>query len=85
MWRGAQSRDCANNMCIYGAITNFTVQLAKQTGDEQYVALKFATHFLGDIHQPLHCGFGSDLGGNDITGTFLGESGNLHHVSRVPV
>jgi hypothetical protein len=27
---------------------------------EQLIALKFLTHFMGDIHQPLHVGFSSD-------------------------
>jgi hypothetical protein len=31
------------------------------------------------LFQPLHCAFASDYGGNSITGTFLGQSVNLHH------
>lgn len=46
----------------------------------QYDAAKFLIHFMGDIHQPLHVGFLSNLGGNDITGTFLGNSTELHAV-----
>ena len=49
----------------------------------QYEALKFVVHFIGDIHQPLHCAFLSDHGGNDITGYFLNTAVNLHHVRPV--
>jgi S1/P1 Nuclease len=38
-----------------------------QTGTQQNEALKFLTHFCGDIRQPLHVSFASDYGGNDIT------------------
>jgi hypothetical protein len=35
---------------------------------------------MGDIHQPLHCGFKSNEGGNLITGSFLGTATELHAV-----
>ena len=35
-------------------------------------------HFVGDAHQPLHVGFRSDLGGNDIPVRFEGVANNLH-------
>jgi len=73
------ARDCADSMCVYGAIVNYTLRTSKMSGEQQYEALKFVTHFVGDIHQPLHCAFASDYGGNSITGTFLGQSVNLHH------
>lgn len=37
-------------------------------------------HLVGDLHQPLHCGYGSDRGGNDVTVTSNVVSGNLHSV-----
>jgi len=33
---------------------------------------------VGDVHQPLHVGFIGNLGGNKLTGTFLGKNTNLH-------
>ena len=33
---------------------------------ERLEALKFLTHLIGDIHQPLHCANNNDHGGNDI-------------------
>ena len=35
------------------------------TGEDQFKALKFAVHFVGDIHQPLHT-VGDEVGGNNI-------------------
>jgi hypothetical protein len=35
-------------------------------------------HLVGDIHQPLHCGYASDKGGNTVQISFLGTGSNLH-------
>ncbi|KAL0372627.1 UNVERIFIED_CONTAM: Endonuclease 2 [Sesamum calycinum] len=43
-------------------------------------ALLFLSHFLGDIHQPLHVGFASDMGGNRIKVTWFNTRRVLHHV-----
>jgi len=42
--------------------------------------LKILFHLVGDIHQPLHVGYGADKGGNTIDVDFLGKDTNLHHV-----
>lgn len=73
------ANDCPTDTCVYGSILNYTSQLTS-SGTEQYDALKFLIHFVGDIHQPLHCGFKADAGGNDEKGTFLGASTDLHMV-----
>ena len=36
-------------------------------------ALKWITHLVGDLHQPLHASDDDDKGGNDIKITFLGK------------
>jgi len=74
--------DCPKNACVAGAIYNYTQQLldSKLSYTLQVEALMFLVHFIGDIHQPLHCGFGSDEGGNLITGKFFGDSWNLHAI-----
>ncbi|GLJ33499.1 hypothetical protein SUGI_0673850 [Cryptomeria japonica] len=84
------SRDCHNTqgeegMCLAGAINNYTAQLATygKSSDATYnltEALLFLSHFVGDIHQPLHCGFSGDLGGNTIILHWYGQKSNLHHV-----
>jgi len=37
-------------------------------------------HLVGDIHQPLHCGYGSDKGGNTVQVSFFGSGSNIHKV-----
>ncbi len=43
-------------------------------------ALKFIVHFVGDIHQPLHCTDNNDRGGNQVNVDWFGQSSNLHRV-----
>jgi hypothetical protein len=43
-------------------------------------ALKFLVHFVGDMHQPLHCSDNNDRGGNDVKVTIFGKPSNLHRV-----
>jgi len=73
-------RDCQEDWCCDGAIQNFTRRLADTAlpMTQRTEALKFLVHFIGDIHQPLHVGFTTDLGGNTIKGTYNGASTNLH-------
>jgi len=40
--------------------------------NEKKIYLSFLGHLTGDIHQPLHAGHGSDLGGNKIAVTWFG-------------
>lgn len=56
--------------CVDGAIQNYTTRLANSQLDSTQLeeALKFVIHFISDVHQPLHGGFQSDLGGNTIYG-----------------
>ena len=43
-------------------------------------AVRFIVHIVGDIHQPLHCGYASDNGGNSIMVNWFGQLRNLHGV-----
>lgn len=43
-------------------------------------ALKVIFHLIGDLHQPLHCGYKADKGGNEIQVDYLGKGTNLHKV-----
>jgi hypothetical protein len=52
----------------------------KYTGNEEVERLKMLIHLIGDIHQPLHVGFGDDNGGNSVRLTWFGENSNLHKV-----
>ncbi|CAN6457696.1 unnamed protein product [Victoria cruziana] len=79
------SRDCHKDMCVAGAVQNFTSQLSHYkdgSSDRRYnftEALLFLSHFMGDIHQPLHVGFTSDEGGNTINLHWFRRKSNLHH------
>jgi hypothetical protein len=66
-------RDCEQDRCVAGAITNFlgTLKDRDASAVDRYEALKFLVHFVGDIHQPLHVGRAGDKGGNDISVTFF--------------
>jgi len=45
--------------------------------DEKYLALKFLVHFMGDVHQPLHCAEkNNDHGGNGVTIRFFAPKGS---------
>lgn len=57
-----------------------TLRNRAATRDEKQLALRFAIHIIGDLHQPLHAGRGSDRGGNEVQVTFFGEATNLHSV-----
>ncbi|KAE8818562.1 Nuclease S1 [Hordeum vulgare] len=48
-------------------------------------ALLFLSHFMGDIHQPLHVGFASDKGGNTIDVHWYMRKTELHHVWDVNI
>lgn len=47
--------------------------------DESF-SLKCLVHLVGDIHQPLHVGNGTDRGGNDLQLEYFWEKSNLHRV-----
>lgn len=47
--------------------------------DEIKTRILFLFHLIGDLHQPLHVGYGSDKGGNTVQFNFMGSYGtNLH-------
>jgi hypothetical protein len=69
--------DCADQNCVIGAIANYT-SLAQcnyngQASEHQETAVKFLTHFIGDISMPLH-NQGRLKGGNDNSVIFNNQS-----------
>ena len=48
--------------------------------DKVNMALKELFHLVGDIHQPLHCGYFDDKGGNTVQVRFMEKGSNLHKV-----
>lgn len=87
-----ESRDChydANEQkvtdltCIVARLPYFIAILSNKTQSDadRLLALKFVTHFVGDIHQPLHTeDYKHDHGGNKVTLTYEGNSTNLHAI-----
>lgn len=57
-----------------------TLKNPKESKQNKIEAIKFMSHFIGDIHQPLHVGGGNDRGGNDIEVEWFGKKVNLHQV-----
>ena len=56
------------------------IKASNRTLSEKSDAIKFITHFIGDLHQPLHTGRPEDRGGNDIPVNWFGSKMNLHSV-----
>lgn len=65
---------------VLGAVEDLSAQLAdpRLTGLERATALLLLVHFVVDIHQPLHVGRQSDLGGNRVKVSAGEYRGNLH-------
>lgn len=46
--------------------------------EEIKTKIEIIFHLIGDLHQPLHVGYGSDKGGNSLQLQFNGKGTNLH-------
>jgi hypothetical protein len=76
------ARDCPKGDCVIAKIADFRKALADPStpAAAQREALIFLIHFIGDMHQPLHCSDNHDKGGNDVHVEFDGQPSNLHSV-----
>ncbi len=77
-----KERDCARDDCIVAQILKFEAVLSDKTAPpfQRLEALKFLVHFIGDIHQPLHCSDNYDRGGTERRYEYNGNLTNLHAV-----
>ena len=78
--KGNQVKDtCCDN--IIHAL-NETIRDLKHYKDfskeDVKIKLCYLFHLIGDLHQPLHVGYGSDKGGNSYKVYFNGKGTNLH-------
>ncbi|HRQ65323.1 MAG TPA: S1/P1 nuclease [Xanthomonadaceae bacterium] len=75
-------RDCPSGACIVEALRVQAAILGdrERSIDSRREALKWVVHLVGDIHQPLHTGFGDDRGGNLFQLNYIGQGTNLHAV-----
>lgn len=73
--------DCAAKGCLLSAIQHYGA-LLKQGGQtrQRAEALLFYSHFIADLHQPLHVSYADDLGGGKTALYYFGQPWNLHSV-----
>jgi len=75
---------CKDGNCVSAQIERNARLLAdKQVpARERLMALAFLTHFVGDLHQPMHAGDHADLGGNKVAASYgiIGGRTNLHSI-----
>lgn len=71
---------CSKGNCVVEALKAQTAILGdrSRSDSDRAQALKFVVHFVGDIHQPMHAGYGHDKGGNDFQVQYNGRGTNLH-------
>lgn len=64
------------------ALTNYLGDLTAPVNQKNVkrFSVRFIIHIVGDLHQPLHAGHSSDLGGNRIDVTWFDKKSNLHKV-----
>jgi hypothetical protein len=75
------ARDCSDGKCVVAAIERQSKVLASSATDAtRLLALKYIIHFVGDLHQPLHAGYGDDRGGNSYQLQAFMRGSNLHAV-----
>lgn len=76
------ARDCPKDDCVVAQVERD----ARIIGDPaiskpvRAEALRFLIHFVGDMHQPLHCADNEDRGGNSVRVVFEGHRTNLHAI-----
>lgn len=73
------------------AVTAIKAQIEALSGgkaslEDSQLAMKILVHVVGDLHQPLHMGHATDLGGNRVRVKYFGRDNNLHSVwdSSIP-
>lgn len=73
-------RDCANTLCVVEGIleSRETLAASNEIDRERLDALRFLSHFIGDIHQPMHAGYADDRGGNDTRISLFDRDTNMH-------
>ncbi len=71
-----RKRDGNQGNNVIDKITDFANILADKSKSkvDRAEALKFLTHFIGDVHQPLHAADRNDLGGNKCMVTYPKKS-----------
>lgn len=75
--RRAVAESCpASTGCVTSAVER-QIGLLRSSGTDarsRADALRFLIHFVGDLHQPLHCVTNNDMGGNCVPVDFFGRA-----------
>jgi len=74
--RGSLAEFCPATGCVTSALTQ-QIELLRDEATEPHMradALRFVIHFVGDLHQPLHCVSNNDEGGNCVPIIFFGKA-----------
>jgi hypothetical protein len=73
-------RDCPQDNCIVAKIDELARDLSDRTAPprRRLETLKYLTHFVADIHQPLHSANNNDRGGNNTWVELNGKRTTLH-------
>jgi hypothetical protein len=73
-------RQCPENECITVKLREFEgiARLGIRDRSEIEEAIKFLIHLVGDLHQPLHAGYGEDQGGKSIPVVLNSRSMSLY-------
>lgn len=76
-----EARDCKKGRCATGAIKKYAAELgdASLSKEKRQQAFNWLCHVVGDLHQPMHAGFGDDRGGNTVQLMVRGEEKSLHY------
>lgn len=53
---------------------------SSQIPENRALCLKILVHLVGDMHQPMHMGHATDLGGNRVKVKYFGREHNLHGI-----
>jgi hypothetical protein len=82
--RYTPARDCRKGECVVASIERYSAILADRSRPraERADALRFVSHFVADVHQPLHASYRPDKGGNSVQLRYgrEGRTRNLHSV-----
>lgn len=67
---------------ILWAIEKMVTELksGELSAEQEAINLKVLIHLVGDLHQPLHVGNGTDRGGNDVRVQWFRDNSNLHRI-----
>ncbi|MQP76680.1 endonuclease [Stenotrophomonas sp. MYb238] len=73
-------KHCRDGDCVIEALKVQSARLADRSlsDADRLQALKFVVHLAGDMHQPMHAGYGHDKGGNTYQLQFNERGTNLH-------